>query len=79
MKTFEIEGTYGSHKTPCPVYVAEMRNGLKWYVADGGTMVNATYEDICEGCDIEELADVDCFTWSKPIESIEELENAIND
>jgi hypothetical protein len=79
MKTYTVNGTYGSGKTPCEVFVFEKRSGLKWYAANGSQMVNATYDEIGEGVDIEELVDEDCFTWSSEIESEEELLTAVND
>ena len=78
MKTYELVGIHGSGMTPCTVLVAAY-NGKFWYVVEGGTIVNCTNwmpED--ERVDVECLTDVDCFTWSKPIESLEELEQAIN-
>jgi hypothetical protein len=50
-----------------------------WYCIEGSVNVNRTHEDIEDGVNAEELSDYDCFTWSSPIESEEELEAAIND
>lgn len=69
----EVEGTYGSEKTPCTVYVYETLNG-RWYACDGSVNCNFTYDDIEDGVDVEELSDVDFFTASKPIESCDQLE-----
>jgi len=78
MKTYEIEGTYGSDKTPCTVFVAAY-NGKFWYACERSANVNCTdWMPDDEPVDVECLTDIDCFTWSKPIESLEELENAIN-
>lgn len=79
MTTKEVAGTYGllQKQNRTIVYVAENNNGSKWYVQEGGTIVNKTYDPIEEGVNIEELSDVDCFTWDKPIESLEELVAAI--
>jgi hypothetical protein len=77
MKTTTISGTYGSSKTPCDVFVCENRNGSSWYVVEGGQVVNLTYEQLTDGVDVEEVSDVDAFTWSGPIESEEELLNAV--
>jgi len=73
MNTYTVNGTYGSGKTPCEVFVAENRNGSKWYAAEGSTNVNLTYDEIQEGVDIEEISDVDCFTSGKEIDSEETL------
>lgn len=79
MNTYQVEGTYGSYKTPATIFVAEERNGAKWYVAEDSVNVNCTYDDIEEGVNIEELSDHNVFTSSFPIRSEEDLENAIND
>lgn len=78
MKLYEVNGTYGSGNTPCTVFVAEESDGTKWYVCEGSVNVNCTDDDIEEGVDVEELYDLDMFTAGKPIESLEELEEAIN-
>ena len=73
MKTYTVNGTSGRSKTPCDVFVAENRNGSKWYAAEGSTNVNLTYDEIEDGVDIEELSDVDCFTTKAEIDSEETL------
>lgn len=78
MKTYKtINGFYGSNHTPCDVFIAENRDGSTWYVVEGGTMVNLTYDKVTYRVDVEELGDVDVFTWNKAIESIEEFEEAV--
>jgi hypothetical protein len=77
MKHFETTGTYGRSKTPTTIFVYVNRNGSTWYCAEDSVNVNLTYEPIEEGTDIEELADVDCFTWSRPINSLDELIEAV--
>lgn len=79
MRTRTISGTYGSQGTETQIFVADLYNGGSWYVCEGGTGVNFTYDEIREGCNVEELQDVDFFTWSAPITSEEEMETAIND
>lgn len=75
---YTISGYYGSQNTPCLILIGEKRNGSKWYCACGSKNVNLTFDEIKGGCSIEELSDVDTFTAGKPIESLEELEEAIN-
>ena len=77
MNTYEINGTYGSGHTPCTVLVSEI-GGLKWYCVEDSINVNATYDDLQDGVDVETVGDVDCFTWSSPITDLDELEQAIN-
>jgi hypothetical protein len=78
MNSFEINGFYGhTMPTPSTVFVVENRNGSKWYCVEGSQMVNKTYDDIENGQNVEELSDFDCFTWPKPIESLDELIEAI--
>lgn len=77
---YMVTGTYGSGKTPCFVFVAEdSRTGTRQYVVDGGTIVNETHDEIQDDVNVEELSDIDCFTWSEPINSLEDLEKAIED
>ena len=72
--TKTINGFYGSNHTPCEIYTLD-----GWYVVNGSLTVNRTYENIEDGVNVEDLPDYDCFTWSSPINSEEELEAAIND
>ncbi|WP_067516931.1 hypothetical protein [Endozoicomonas ascidiicola] len=74
--TYTVEATYGSGKTPCEVFVAEDDSGNYWYCVDGGRVVNCTTTELTEGVDIEELQDIDCFTWSSPIATERELAEA---
>ena len=66
-------GTYGSGKTPCEVFTYN-----RWYCVEGSCNVNRTYDDFFDGMDVEELDDYDCFTTTKPINSLEELVEAVN-
>lgn len=80
MTTLELNGFYGhSQKNPCTVFVYENRNGSKWYCVEGSLTVNKTFEDMGEGVWVEELADVDCFTWSNPINDMDEFIKAVED
>ncbi|MFT6841804.1 MAG: hypothetical protein ACI8Q1_000237 [Parvicella sp.] len=78
MHNYTKQGTYGSGNTPCDIFVHEEISGLKWYCVEGSVNVNATYDEIEDGEDVETLIDEDTFTWSSPIESEEELEYAVN-
>ena len=80
MKTRVISAYYGRvpYRHDCEVYVCDEACGLSWYIVDGGTVVNATYDDITDGMDIDELNDEACFTWNEPIFSEEELLTAVN-
>ena len=77
MKTRTVSGFYGSGSTPCFVFVATNSRGASWYVVEGGSIVNKTYEDIEDGVDVDLVDDVDCLTWNRPITSEEELIEAI--
>lgn len=68
MKQYEINGYYGSGKTPATVFVYG-----KWYAVEGSVNVNKTLQEITNGTNVEELSDVDMFTASKPIDSLQEL------
>lgn len=76
MKTKTVNGYYGARQTPRNVFVCYDSN-YSWYVVEGGTVVNCTTDEIEDGVDVELLYDVDCFTWNKPVESEEELEEAV--
>lgn len=71
---YEVNGTYGSHKTPCTIFYYD-----GWYVCDGSVNINYTNEEITEGCDVESISDSDIMTANKPIESLEELINEIDE
>lgn len=73
MKTNRVPGTYGSNKTDCQVLTAIDDNGLTWYCVYGSVNVNATYDDVEHDVDVETLHDIDMFTASKPIKSLQEL------
>ena len=77
MKTNTITGTYGSGRTPCNIFTAETRSGETWYVDEGSSNVNLTYQTLEDGVDIEMVDDIDTFTWSDGINSEDELEAAI--
>lgn len=73
----QINGFYGSGHTPCTVFAYTL-SGLTWYCVEDSVNVNATYDDIANGVDVEDVNDVDMFTASKPIESVEQLETEVN-
>lgn len=78
MRLFEVEGYSGvSRPTPRTILCAENRNGSTWYVAERGCVVNLTWEEITAGRNIEEISDADCFTWDKPINTLKQLQKAI--
>ena len=72
MEIKTVNGFYGSDNTPCKVFFYE-----GWYCVEDSVNVNFTHDEVIEGISVEEINDLDCFTWSKPIESIEELEEAV--
>ena len=71
-----LRGTYGSEKTKCNIFALEESNGT-WYCVEGSTNVNYTYEDITDGVDVETIQDEDVFTWSSGINSLDELQEAV--
>jgi hypothetical protein len=78
MRTREISGTYGRGCHPCTIFVKENYNGSCWYVVEGSQYVNKTWEYLEEGVDVEDIEDVDAFHWYKGINSMEELEEALD-
>lgn len=77
MKTYEINGTYGSGQTPCTVLCAEKYDGHTWYAVEGSSNVNLSPEPLTDGQDVEEIQDIDTFTWPAGVNTLEELEAAI--
>jgi len=74
---YEVDGTYGSGMTPCTVLVIE-QGWCWWYCVSGSQNVNKTTQKILEGVDVETVEDIDTFTWNEPIETLEELQAAID-
>lgn len=78
MKPTTIRGTYGSGKTPSDIHTAENRDGSTWYAVDGSQNVNLSPYPLEDGIDVEEIPDIDAFTWPRGIHSLEDLEEAID-
>lgn len=72
MATFK--GFYG-HLTPNPCTVLYYDG---WYCVEGSKIVNYTDDPLFDGVNVEELTDLDCFTWSEPINTVDELAEAVN-
>lgn len=77
MNLFEVSGFYGSQNTPCTVFCAQ-RRGVIWYAVDGSQNVNLTRDAVEDGVNVETLQDIDVFTYSKGIHSLEDLEKAVS-
>ena len=73
MKSFELDGFYGSGKTNTTIFCYPQRGGT-WYVVNGSVNVNFTYDFVEDGVNVEELKDVDAFTATHPITGIHDLE-----
>ena len=68
----ELSGFYGSQHTPCTVF---FYNG--WYCVEDSINVNYTDENLQDGVNVEEVQDLDFFTWSSPINNMDELIKAV--
>jgi hypothetical protein len=78
MKTFTVDCTYGSEKTPDVSFVVETDHQTYWYCVEGSPMVNESTIEPFDGCDVEcDLNDIDCFEYSGGINSLTELEQII--
>ena len=67
------KGYFGNCDHPCEIISHD-----GYYVVKGHKTVNHTYDEIKLGTSVEQLHDTDCFTWSEPINTEEELIEAIN-
>lgn len=74
----ETEGYYGGSQTPCTVLVYRIGE-LNWDAVEGSVNINATYDTLEFGVDVETLADVNTATSSMPIETVEELVSFIDE
>lgn len=79
MNYTELTVLSGNSQHPCTCFTVTDRHGLTWYVCEGGTIVNATHEDIQEYTNIETIEDVDCFTFSEPFKTLEQFEEVMQD
>jgi hypothetical protein len=77
MKTDTIPATYGSRKTPCHVFTLELASGKTWYAVEGSQNVNLSPCPLSLGVDVEEIEDIDAFTWPGGIDSEKTLAAAI--
>ena len=78
MESNTINGTYGSHNTPCTIYTNTRTSGATWYAVEGSLNVNATMDCLVEGVDVETVDDHDMFTAAVPINSEEILEEQVD-
>ena len=79
MNYTELTVLAGNSKRLCTCFLVTDRNGLTWYACEGSTIVNATYDEIVEYTNIEQVADVDCFTFNEPFTSLEQFEGIMQD
>lgn len=77
MRNFELTGYYGSGKTPCTIFTLELSNGNTWYAVEGSVNVNCTDHEVHDGINVEDISDIDSFTAAAPINSKEDLEEAV--
>ena len=79
MNTEMIRATYGSQHTACDVFICHDIDdcGGKWYALKDSVTVRYTMDDLTDGCDVNQVIDVDGFTWSSEIENEADLVEAI--
>jgi hypothetical protein len=75
--TDTVSGFYGGSNTPCNVFLAYCSDGLTWYAVEDSCNVNATYDPVEDGVNVETLLDVDCFICAIGIDSEKTLERAL--
>jgi len=76
--TNTITGTYGGSHTPCNIFTAN-DTYMTWYCVEGSKNVNCTYETLEDGCNVEEIQDIDTMTAGSEIYSEAELEALISE
>jgi hypothetical protein len=70
----EIKGYYGASDNPCIIITYG-----GWYVVEGSTNVNFTYEEIKKGINVESIIDMDTFQADEPVYTEEDLIREIED
>ena len=61
LKTRTLSGREGAHKET--LFVIEMKDGSRWYTTKGGHVAFNTYDKIVSGTNINNLTDVDEFSY----------------
>ena len=69
-----ITGYYGSGNTETKIFVCR-----GWYVCEGGTIINFTNDELTDDVHTDYVQDVDCFTFTDGINSMEELEKHVEE
>ena len=75
--TKSITGTYGSQETPCNILIYDNQDGTCWYCVQGSRNVNETSEQLQDGCNVENVTDIDFFTASIKITDEGELREQV--
>lgn len=72
--TRTLEANFRGNK----VVVFAATNGHEfWYIQTGGEVINVTLNPIISGTNLEEVDDIDCFTWPDGVHREEDLIEAI--
>ena len=78
MKAEELTCMVGiTNPRPSTVLTLANNDGTAWYVVEGGTIVNLSPYHLKSGTDIEQIPDIDCFTYPVPITDLDELIEAV--
>lgn len=79
INTFTVRGTYGTNN-PCLVICYQIPYLMSTaYAVEGSRNINFTQEEINEGVNVEDVADYDFITSSKPIEDEWELMEEVDE
>jgi len=60
-----------------PVFCVDTGADGVWYMAKYGQMANLTIDQVQDGVDLEQLHDIDCFSWPDGIETEQEFLQAV--
>jgi hypothetical protein len=78
IKAYEIKDHEGDTIYVVPI-TDDSYGDTFWYVAAGSVAVNQTTTELKDGCDINQIEDVDCRTACNPLCSLEQLKTLIYD
>lgn len=78
MKLFRTTGVNPETNHISTVFCCSVSRDLVWYCVSGSKMVHLTGDHITNPINLENINDIDVFTWSKPITTTVEFFKALS-